>query len=173
MDRMKDTPKVWKDCKASDIIREILTDNSATVKTEATADDYHDPTTYGCMPDALKTAVQQWIKLTIQPAKRVYDKRNSYGLKHDFERSAPGISCAYMTNGQFKGAMLAAGYEPVDRSEDEWHFKIQPRSPLRPYSKKHIEGFGRNFDRFCICHCSQEVRDAYCALIAALKVSKP
>ncbi len=37
-----------------------------------------------------------------------------------------------MTNGEFKGAMLAAGYEPVDRTELNWKFRFVFADPDLP-----------------------------------------
>ena len=48
----------------------------------------------------------------------------SYALKHLFE-NATGV---YVTNGVFKGAMLAAGFEPKDSSEQNWRFKYKALS---------------------------------------------
>jgi len=54
-------------------------------------------------------ALLDWIEDNLAPGKKASE--SSYSLKHYFER-ATGI---YITNGQFKGAMQMAGYEPLDR----------------------------------------------------------
>jgi hypothetical protein len=117
--------------------------------------------------EALKNAVQAWIALVFQPANTVYQHTSSYGMKHRFEGSA-GNSHAhlYMTNGEFKGAMLAAGYEPVDREALNWMFRLKPRSPLKLCSKKHWNCDG--LMRFCLCHCTQQERDAYADVLAVV-----
>lgn len=47
----------------------------------------------------------------------------SYGLKHKFEWDH-----FYINNGQFKGAMLIAGFTPGDVSQLNWTFNISKRS---------------------------------------------
>lgn len=58
-------------------------------------------------------------------AKRQYNRNHSsYTLKHRYE--AVG---SYVTNGQFKAAMLLCGYAPEDPAALNWRFKIAPSSP--------------------------------------------
>lgn len=49
-------------------------------------------------------------------------KHTSYGLKHHYERWILGD---YVTNEQFKGAMLISGYKVRDTSELNWNFNVQ------------------------------------------------
>ncbi len=59
--------------------------------------------------------------------------RSSYGLKHIFEdlyreelqHESFGSS---ISNGQFKGAMLEAGFEVKDKQAQNWHFNISENS---------------------------------------------
>ena len=51
--------------------------------------------------------------------------RSSYGLKHDFQNSPNGF---YVTNGQFKGAMLQAGFSVQNKDELNWFFNISKKS---------------------------------------------
>ena len=53
--------------------------------------------------------------------------RNSYGLKHILERDT-GL---YLTNNQFKDAMLRSGYAPtiISANELNWEFVIDNDSP--------------------------------------------
>ena len=51
-----------------------------------------------------------WIRARLVVAKTVY-RTSSYGLKHQFEEAPDGF---YVTNGAFKGAMIAAGFRPTD-----------------------------------------------------------
>jgi hypothetical protein len=67
--------------------------------------------------------IKLWISFAIRPAKTKH-WRTSYGLKHDLERDT-GL---YVTNPDFKGAMLAMGYDPVDPWALNWHFRIRPAS---------------------------------------------
>lgn len=83
---------------------------------KAASDPSNSPDHFDSLTDEQKAQLRKWIidKMTL----RIKD-RTSYGLKHLFEASAGGF---YVTNGQFKGAMLAAGYEPIDATELNWRF---------------------------------------------------
>ena len=52
---------------------------------------------------------------------------SSYGLKHLFENETP--SSFYVSNGQFKGAMLIAGFLPVATETLNWVYRISQKSP--------------------------------------------
>jgi len=69
------------------------------------------PEAYDDLTALEKDALAYWIDHAMCKAAR-YSKCSSYETKHDFE--AEGF---YVTNGQFKGAMLAAGYQPKDARE--------------------------------------------------------
>ncbi len=66
-----------------------------------------------------RAVLRAWIAANMRAAKTPDPYRTSYGLKHRFEESEGGF---YLSNGAFKGAMLAAGYEPADKSELNWRF---------------------------------------------------
>lgn len=51
----------------------------------------------------------------------------SYGLKHLFENET--LSSFYVSNGQFKGAMLIAGFLPVTAETLNWFYCISQKSP--------------------------------------------
>ncbi len=82
----------------------------------------------GVIDDALITTchemdirlVGEWIRNNIRPAKAILSGRTSYGLKHVLH-SDTGL---YLTNNQFKDAMLLAGYKPVNPDELNWHYRI-------------------------------------------------
>jgi hypothetical protein len=98
---------------------------------------------YAALPAETRYKLVEWIKTTIAPAKKVYDL-NSYSIKHDAE-DAIGI---YISNDQFKGAMLACGHPPIPRSVHEinWQFRIKsiiPRSELPPPGQRGLGGFLR------------------------------
>ncbi len=65
-------------------------------------------------------AVGTWIRENIRKGRTVYKGRTSYGLKHVLERDT-GI---YLTNNEFKDAMLLTGYFPVDAAELNWRYRI-------------------------------------------------
>ena len=74
-----------------------------------------------------KEALLGWIKDTLTTARRRHPM-TSYGLKHVFEKDG-----FYITNGQFKGAMLAAGHAPVDPDALNWSFRVKAiAKPLEP-----------------------------------------
>lgn len=64
--------------------------------------------------------VSDWIKKNIRKSRKIYRRASSYGLKHVLQADTH----VYLTNNQFKDAMLLAGYQPVDPNELNWHFKI-------------------------------------------------
>jgi uncharacterized protein YozE (UPF0346 family) len=78
------------------------------------------PERYDELSSEHRTYLQDWIKANIRAA-REECPTTSYGMKHYFERSDNGF---YITNGQFKGAMLEAGYKPIDPHEQNWTFKV-------------------------------------------------
>ena len=58
---------------------------------------------------------------------------SSYGLKHVFEteyrkKLEDTFEGSYITNGQFKGAMLKAGFDVKDKTQLNWHFNLSERS---------------------------------------------
>ena len=59
------------------------------------------------------------------PRKTPLLSNSSYGLKHMLERDTD----IYMTNNQFKDAMLACSFLPVNERELNWHYCISRRSP--------------------------------------------
>jgi len=68
--------------------------------------------------------VMDWIAEYISPRKTPLYGHTSYGIKHLLHRDT-GI---YLTNNEFKDAMLQAGYEPVDPNELNWHYRISKKS---------------------------------------------
>jgi hypothetical protein len=77
------------------------------------------------LPLQEQKAVIKWIGENFLPRKTALDGWSSYGLKH-FIQNDIGI---YMTNCQFKGAMLQCGYEPVKFDELNWVFGLSKKSP--------------------------------------------
>jgi hypothetical protein len=78
------------------------------------------PADYETLTLVEKAGLQAWIARHVQPGR--LSSRTSYGVKHDFERDPAGF---YITNGQFKGAMLVAGYNPCDQDvkhDINWRF---------------------------------------------------
>lgn len=65
-----------------------------------------------------------WIS-NFKPIKTFNLKHTSYGLKHIFERTEQGF---YITNDEFKDAMLKAGFKVKDKSAVNWVFNISQKS---------------------------------------------
>lgn len=81
--------------------------------------DVNQPSAYLRLPDTQKVVVQRWLRRELRDMD-VAGLYSGYSLKHIFEGISGG---SYLTNGEMKGAMLAAGYEPVDRYELDWRFR--------------------------------------------------
>ena len=82
----------------------------------------NEPECYIDLNDKYKKALSDWIDERFEKAMIAY-RSSTYGLKHDFERET-GI---FVTNGEFKGAMLEAGFVAVNKDEINWHFKIKDK----------------------------------------------
>lgn len=70
-----------------------------------------------------KKILLDWINRNLEPFRTegFHSIRTSYRLKHNFEFSEEGF---YITNGQFKGAMLACDFEPKDYDALNWNFRL-------------------------------------------------
>lgn len=73
-------------------------------------------------------AVSEWIKENLEPAAKPLMRYTSYGLKHMLEKDT-GI---YLTNNEFKDAMLLAGYRPVDENALNWSYSARFRRAVNP-----------------------------------------
>lgn len=69
--------------------------------------------------------VLNWIDANICPRKTPLLDYTSYGIKHILQ-SDTGI---YLTNNEFKDAMILCGYTPVNPDELNWCYCISRRSP--------------------------------------------
>ncbi|MCU4706453.1 hypothetical protein [Mycoplasma sp. CSL7503-lung] len=68
--------------------------------------------------------VFNWIYENIIPRKTELKTRTSYGIKHLLQKNT-GI---YLTNNQFKDAMMHCGYMPVNPNELNWTYRISKKS---------------------------------------------
>lgn len=64
--------------------------------------------------------VMRWINNNIRPSDSVLIERTSYGLKHLLQHDTK----IYLTNNEFKDAMMYAGYFPVDANALNWCYRI-------------------------------------------------
>jgi hypothetical protein len=110
------------------------------------------PEAYERLTTTEQAALLEWIRLAVKPAKTT-GPGTSYGIKHDFEKVG-----LYTSNGQFKGAMLAAGYTPVDPNELNWEFRIRPTGKRRE---------SRNGAIYHVDHLTPEERENLDALARA------
>lgn len=69
--------------------------------------------------------VQAWIRENIMPRKTPNRCHSSYGIKHILE----GDTGIYLTNNEFKDAMMRCGFLPVDENELNWTYRISEKSP--------------------------------------------
>ena len=93
------------------------------------------PENYDKLSDEKKKILCDWIRENFLPRKTANRNHTSYKLKHFFQNDRGGF---YTNNGQFKGAMRACGFEPVDPEEKNWCFRISQRSPV---FKKNLRSF--------------------------------
>lgn len=70
--------------------------------------------------DDVIALVSEWIRANIRKSGKILRGRTSYGIKHDLQRDT-GV---YLTNNQFKDAMMTAGFMPVDPNELNWRYRI-------------------------------------------------
>jgi hypothetical protein len=101
----------------------------------------NDPAGFQKLEPEQQTALVDWIRAVLVPAKKVF-RRNSYGMKHDFDREPDGF---YVYNGAFKGAMLAAGFHPVDESDLNWRFRVKPACELARWEQRQRGVYGRGW----------------------------
>lgn len=82
-----------------------------------------------------KIDIIAWLTGTFKPTKsNNYSKSSSYAIKHIFENSILGF---YVCNGAFKGAMLIAGYKPVEKylNSKNWLFHVSNKSVSEQFDK--------------------------------------
>lgn len=77
-------------------------------------------------PKEIQEKVFDWIYQSLIPRKTVLKDTTSYGLKHKLDNEI-GI---YLTNNEFKDAMMECGYEPCDPNELNWHYCLSKKSPI-------------------------------------------
>jgi len=78
------------------------------------------------LPDNQKKTLDNWIMLNITPQKTPNKNFTSYALKNLFERSPDGF---FITNKQFKEAMVRCDFIPVNKNKLNWEFRISLKFP--------------------------------------------
>ncbi|MGI8913002.1 MAG: hypothetical protein ACR2JY_04285 [Chloroflexota bacterium] len=105
-----------------------------------------DAAEYAALSEAERATLATWIAAALRPTQTVNQRYSSYGLKHVFEHTGsdgpmrdrtpghnrmrdlplvPAPAGFYVSNGAFKAAMLAAGYEPADYRATNWTFRFR------------------------------------------------
>lgn len=82
-----------------------------------------DPYEFLDMDEGEKYKLLVWC-LTLKKNKNINNSFWSYGLKDIYER---GLNGQYVTNGEFKGAMLVAGFKVADVSAENWTFNVNTK----------------------------------------------
>lgn len=108
---------------------------------------HYDSELMDSLPKREQVIVLCWIDKYLCCDRSYSDYYISYGLKHILERDT-GI---YLTNNQFKDAMLISGYEHTKESEDRinWEYPLYKRSAAllskrdgdRPITEEDIEHY--------------------------------
>lgn len=113
-----------------------------TIQSVAMADEAE----YELLGQAQKDQLRQWITENLEPAATPWlagkhrGAMSSYGIKHVFSEHVAGpAGDGYVSNGEFKGAMLDAGYQPVDAEATNWVFRCRPKRG----SRLHEHCYGR------------------------------
>lgn len=83
-----------------------------------------DTTHLSDLPAEEQKALVAWVGYNFDLAKNFYLEATSYEFKHVYEYRAH----IYLTNNQFKEAMLMNGFYPKDASELNWIFRIKKSS---------------------------------------------
>lgn len=77
------------------------------------------------LPPEIQNIVLDWVYWNFYPAQKLYPHVTSYSLKHVLQKRTQ----IYLSNNQFKEAMLMNGFWPRDPKELNWIFYIQGSSP--------------------------------------------
>lgn len=90
------------------------------------------PSGFDDLTEEEQESLVKWIRENFSPTMTVDPVSTSYGYKHMYQRD----SNRYVTNGQFKGAMLVLGHKPVDEAAFNWSF----RGRMKRYSSSNTRG---------------------------------
>jgi hypothetical protein len=88
---------------------------------ESRNDRCYDTGLYNELPQEIKAELDNWIQSNIMPDENSKFPRSSYGLKTDFRRDT-GI---YIYSGVLDGALMAAGYKPVNTNDKNKFYSIK------------------------------------------------
>jgi len=77
--------------------------------------------TYHLLSEERQASLQEWINIHLKP----YEIK-SFNEYHCSALIKIAFPC-YLTNGEIKGAMLAAGFKVKDRSKKNWSFNVSKK----------------------------------------------
>ena len=83
-------------------------------------------------PLEVQETVYAWIRENITPRKTPNRYRSSYGIKHILQ----GDTGIYLTNNEFKDAMMRCGFLPVDENTLNWTYRISQKSPAFDWKER-------------------------------------
>ena len=86
------------------------------------------PSAFDNLPIERQNHLLQWISENLIPVETFNIYHTSYGLKHKYEAQTRDANDNYVTSGEFKGAMLKAGFKVKDESDLNWNFNISKKS---------------------------------------------
>ncbi len=78
------------------------------------------------LSDIEKETIDKWIMSNVLPQKTPNKNYTSYALKTLFEESQDGF---FITNKQFKEAMIRCNFIPVNKNKLNWDFRVSLKSP--------------------------------------------
>lgn len=107
-------------------IRDVIEDYLRRNYVESNGTEHDAPELFDKLPEDRKKEIVAYIRKTYTDADE-YNISTSYGMKHGKTEEALG----YLKNGEFKGAMLAAGFEPKYYLSANWEFKCKEKRPAR------------------------------------------
>ncbi len=84
-------------------------------------DDCNDPARVNGLSEHDREVLLRWIEKTMIPRKTTNQRYSSYGLKHIYQDDTG----EYVNNGEFKGAMILAGFLPHDATALNPHYSIK------------------------------------------------
>jgi nucleoside recognition membrane protein YjiH len=78
------------------------------------------------LTDLERKTLDNWITQNILPQKAPNKNYTSYALKVLFEQAPEGF---FITNKQFKEAMVRCNFVPVNKNKLNWDFRVSLKSP--------------------------------------------
>lgn len=85
------------------------------------------PERFDELPKEQQDFLLKWIANNLRPIQTINKRHTSYNIKHWIEEEYTDV---YYSNGEFKGAMLEAGYKTNDPDTLNWCFNISELSPI-------------------------------------------